>query len=80
VSLRQFAVSAPLGWLSVILLTLAARISFLSASISAAEYAAWAFLLCVPAAIAFILGRNRPSASVAQVIYDAENARPHDRR
>lgn len=79
-SLKQSVVSAPLGWLSVILLALAARVTFVSAGISTAEYAGWIFLVCVPVAIGLILGRGRSSGSVAQVIYDAENAGDHERR
>jgi hypothetical protein len=80
VSLKRLAASAPLGWLSVILLALAFRVSFLSPGISPAEYLGWIFLICVPPGIAVIIGRSRSSGSIAQVLYDAEQAGDRERR
>jgi hypothetical protein len=80
VSLKRFAASAPLGWLSVILLTLACRVSFLSPGISPAEYLGWIFLICVPPGIGLMIGRSRSSGSIAQVLYDAEQAGDRKRR
>jgi multisubunit Na+/H+ antiporter MnhG subunit len=80
VSLKRLVASAPLGWLSVILLALACRVSFVSPGISAAEYVGWIFLLCVPPVIALIIGRSRSSGSIAHVLYDAEQAGDRERR
>jgi hypothetical protein len=66
--------------LSVILLALACRVSFVSPGISVAEYAGWIFLICVPPVIALIIGRSRSSGSIAKVLYDAEQAGDRERR
>ena len=78
-SLKRLAAVAPLSWLSVILLVLACRVALLSPGISPAEYVGWIFLICIPPGIALII-RSRASGSIAQVLYDAEQAGDRERR
>jgi|RhiMethySRZTD1v2_1073278.scaffolds.fasta_scaffold03587_6 hypothetical protein len=73
-STRQLFVTALIGWPVAVCSSLAIRMAFVAARPSTLEWSAWGFLICAPIAIALVIARSQPTASVAQVLYDAEQA------
>ena len=63
---------AIVGWPIVVLAVLALRASG-SAGLTGIEYAAWLLVAFAPAAAWWIIKRNRPTPSIAEILYDTEH-------
>jgi hypothetical protein len=69
---RQLFVPFLITWPTVVFATLTGRIAIGSSAISASEYVVWFFCVLGPVATYLMLMRNRPSDSIAKVLYNAE--------
>jgi hypothetical protein len=69
---RQLFVPFLITWPSIVFAALTGRIAIGSSAISASEYVGWFFLVLAPVATYLMLMRNRPSRSIAEVLYNAE--------
>jgi hypothetical protein len=74
VSTDRLFVSFLVGWPIAVATALASRAALINAALSATEYAGWAFLASAPFFTGVIIARGRSSQSIAQVLYDAEQA------
>lgn len=73
-STPQLAVSSLALWSLAVLSVFAGRIILFTSAISVPEYAGWAFVAGAPVLLAAIVLRDRPTDSVARLLYDVEHA------
>ena len=74
-SLTRFHLLSIGGWLCALIALLVAR-SWLEAPISGVETAGWLVLAAAPIVLLLTVFRGSASSTIAQVLYDAEQAPP----
>jgi hypothetical protein len=67
-------VSFLIGWSSLVFITMSGRMALLNPDLSASEYVIWFLAASMPMGVSVILLHGRSTASIAQVLYETEQA------